>query len=105
LPGASALILDSDGFETKAPFRRHRSRWRDTTGFTVISIPKRLVGFDDDQIRHRKLAKANTAMFGRNAALPNTYGQSASNVAILMTQWRIRAMSRRRTDGQRRAAA
>jgi len=40
LPGASALILDGDGFETKALFRRRRSRWRDTTGFTVISIPK-----------------------------------------------------------------
>jgi len=53
-----------------------------------------MAGFDDDQIRRRKQARSNTAMVGRNAALPNTYGQSAANLAMLVTQWRIRAMSR-----------
>jgi hypothetical protein len=75
LPGAFALIPDSDGFETKALFRRHRSRWRDTTGFTVSSIPKRMAGYDDDPIRHRKLAKANTAMFGATRLCPTRVGK------------------------------
>lgn len=38
LPGARALILSGDAFETKTLFRGNRSRWRDVSGFTVVSF-------------------------------------------------------------------
>jgi hypothetical protein len=94
LPGASTLPLNSDGLETKTLFRRNRSYWIGVTGFTVIAVPKRMVVYDDDRIRHRKIAKANMSLFGRNTGLPNTYGLSAENLDLLMTRWRDRAMTR-----------
>ena len=40
----------------------------------------------------RRLAKANAAFFGRNAGLPDTYGLSPEQLALLMTRWRDRAL-------------
>src|SRR5690348_4499396 len=39
LPGAGALTLDRDGFETRSLFRRSRARWSDVSRFEVARIP------------------------------------------------------------------
>ena len=36
----------------------------------------------------------NVGIVGRNAALPDTYGLSADDLAQLMAQWRERALAR-----------
>jgi hypothetical protein len=40
------------------------------------------------------LAKINTAIVGRNAALPDTYGQRAEDLARLLEQWRSLGLRR-----------
>jgi hypothetical protein len=92
LPGANALTLKGDCFETTSLFRGNRVRWNDVSGFTVISFASKLVGYDHAGMDTRRLAKANTALFGRNAGLPDTYGLSHEQLASLMTRWRDRAL-------------
>jgi hypothetical protein len=96
LPGAGALQLDRDGFETTSLFRRRRSRWQDTSGFEPASIPPsmvRLVVYDDVTVSGKSFAKFNIAVSGRNAGLPDTYGLAAADLARLMTRWRERVLS------------
>jgi hypothetical protein len=97
LPGSGSLKLERDGFETTSLRRRFRTRWADTDGFAAIALPiphtfQKLVAYDDVKAVGGDLAEANTAMIGRNAALPDTYGLSADDLASLMMRWRARAM-------------
>jgi hypothetical protein len=94
LPGAGALTLDGSGFESTNLFRRSRLRWRDVTGFKAGVIPpsgRRFVLFDDITAQDRAIARINTAILGRNGALPDTYGLSADDLADLMRRWHERA--------------
>jgi hypothetical protein len=95
LPGAGALTLDAQGFEATNLFRRHRTRWQDTTGFQAARIPparQMWVVYDDITQNKKSIAKFNIGIVGRNAALPDTYGLSADDLAQLMAQWRGRAL-------------
>jgi hypothetical protein len=97
LPGAGALRLDREGFEVTTLFRRHRSRWQDTTGFMAARIPpapQRWVVFDDLTQSAKRLAKINVEIIGRNGALPDTYGLSPDDLASVMAQWRERVLKR-----------
>jgi hypothetical protein len=96
LPGAGGLTLDRDGFTIISLFRANRSRWQNVTGFQAISVPfssKAMVGFDDVTAKGNALAAVSTAMAGRGAALPDTYGLAVEELVRLMTQWRERAVS------------
>ena len=96
LPGAGALTLDAEGFEAANLFRRHRTRWQDTTGFQAARIPpaqQKLVIYDDVTQSTKTVAQINVGIVGRNAALPDTYGLSAAHLAQLMAQWRERALA------------
>jgi hypothetical protein len=93
LPGAVALTLDSTGFEVTSFYRRSRTRWQDATDFTaarILPARTRFVVFNDTRTG-RRLAKVNTFLAGRSAALPDTYGLSGDDLAQLMAQWRERA--------------
>jgi hypothetical protein len=97
LPGAGGLILDRDGFGVTSLFRRHRTRWQDATGFQAARIPparQSFVVYDDATQSKKSLAKINVGIVGRNAALPDTYGLSADDLAQLMAQWRERTLAR-----------
>jgi hypothetical protein len=97
LPGAGALVLDREGFEVTNLFRHHRTSWQDATGFQAARIPparQKLVSYDDVTQSTKSLAKINVGIVGRNAALPDTYGLSADDLAQLMAQWRERALAR-----------
>jgi hypothetical protein len=50
--------------------------------------------YDDVNVSTKRIAKFNVGIVGRNAALPDTYGLSADNLAQLMVQWRERALAR-----------
>jgi hypothetical protein len=110
LPGAGGLRLDRDGFETTILFRHHRSRWQDVSEFDVWSPAggiARMVGMDDTRsvevlemvvynnknLARRVRAKLGLAIASCEAGLPNTDGLAASDLAILMTRWRERALS------------
>jgi hypothetical protein len=94
LPGAGGLLLDGDGFKMTSLFRSHRSRWQDVQGFQAVAIPpsgQKLVCYDDSGAARSPLAKMSIAISGHNAALPDTYGLSADDLAMLMARWRNRA--------------
>jgi len=95
LPHAGALALDGDGFEGTNLFRRPRSRWQNVSAFEARSIPpahQLFVVYDDASVSARSLARINVAIVGRNAALPDTYGQPAKELASLLEQWRALAL-------------
>jgi hypothetical protein len=97
LPGAGALMLDRDGFEVASLFRRHRTRWQDAAGFIAARLPRarqKMVAYDDATLGTTSLTKFNVSVIGRNAALPDTYGFSADDLAQLMARWRERALRR-----------
>jgi hypothetical protein len=97
LPGAGSLTLDHDGFEVTSLFRRHQTRWQDSAGFQAARLPpapQKWVVYDDLRQSTKSIAKFNVGLAGRNAALPDTYGLSADDLAQLMAQWRERALAR-----------
>jgi hypothetical protein len=94
LPGAGSLVLDREGFQFSSLFRRHRTLWRDASGFTAATVPPArfpLVVFDDRQQRRGTLASLNVGLVGRTSALPDTYGFKADELAQIMAQWHARA--------------
>jgi hypothetical protein len=96
LPGAGRLTLDRDGFEAKTLFRGHRTRWSDTRGFEASTIHpgnQHLVVYDDVTQKRGMLTGINVSITGHNAALGDTYGLSANDLAGLMAQWRERALA------------
>jgi len=94
LPGAGSLVLDREGFQFCSLFRRHRTLWRDASGFAAAAVPPArlpLVVFDDRQQRSGTLASLNVGLVGRTSALPDTYGFKADELAKIMAQWQARA--------------
>jgi hypothetical protein len=96
LPGAAALKLDREGFETTKLFCRYSVRWQDATGFEAARIAGNdMVVYDDRNATGRAIASLNVALVGRNAGLPDTYALPAEVLASLMARWRERAVSPR----------
>src|ERR1700755_2406343 len=94
--GASALELDRQGFEVTRMYRRTSFDWHSTYSFDVAKLPRseeKLVVFDDANERDTLTARMNVGALGHNAALPDTYGMSAEELAHLMAQWRERAVT------------
>ena len=97
LPGAASLKLDREGFEVINLFRRHRTQWKDVGDFSIAAIPPSnivLVVYDDATVENNKIAQFSIKLTGRNAALNDTYGLAAEDLAQAMTQWRARALAR-----------
>ncbi|MDH5835176.1 PH domain-containing protein [Luteimonas kalidii] len=84
VPGASRLVLDADGFEIVSLFRRTRVRWPEVSRFGSTRVGMhRLVGFDfvDGHAGSERLRRVNRNLSGFQAALPDTYGRSAGDLA------------------------
>jgi hypothetical protein len=90
LPGSTWLTVDEDGIEFCTLFRRTRVPWRHIARFGVWAIPpfglRKLVGFDYSE-EYRKfggMRGANRVLVGFEAALPDTYGMSAKDLAEML---------------------
>lgn len=90
-PRASFLTLKEGGFVFCSLFRSHEVRWADVQGFGVQKVGgNRMVAWNyapefSGQARGRRLA---LAMAGCEAALPDTYGFKAEELAAVMNQLR-----------------
>lgn len=76
LPGASALVLDEDGFEIVSLFRRARVGWGEVARFGEVRVGlERLVGFDfvDGARGDGRLQRVNRRVSGFHGALPDRY--------------------------------
>ena len=92
-PNSSYLTVSPDGFTFCALFRQTFVPWSQTTEFVVVNVRNhQMVGWNyalgyQGQKAGRVLAKA---IAGVEAALPDTYGIKASDLANLMNDARRR---------------
>ncbi len=93
LPGSAYLKLDSAGFTFCSLFRAHFTRWSEVDSFAVGMVgTRRLVVFNFNEMHRGQdhLRKVAAAISGYEAALPDTYGRTAADLAALMNDWRQR---------------
>jgi hypothetical protein len=96
LPGAGSLTLDQNGFERITLFLKFRTSWQRVDNFSVCEMAirrgrrMRFVGYDDSELPINNTSRQLT---GRNAALPDSYGLSHEELAVLMRRWRLQALA------------
>jgi hypothetical protein len=91
LPNSSYLTLTEQGFLFSSLFRKHFVTWSDVQSFSPVKIQfNRLVGwnYSTEYLKSRRLRDVNTAVAGVEAALPDTYGWPAEQLAEVMNQLR-----------------
>ena len=92
-PRAAYVELTQDGFTISSLFRRHFTRWTQVAEFFPISVQsKSMVGWNysaefTGSATARRFA---TALSGAEAALPDTYGMRAADLAELLNRVRER---------------
>lgn len=91
LPGASYLELRQDGFECSSLYRKWFQRWSDVEEF----FPQRIAtsemvcwNFAPGYVAQPRGRRVSAGLTGVEAALPDTYGLPASELAALMNRWR-----------------
>lgn len=92
-PKASYLHLAPEGFTFCSLFRAHTVRWDDVREFGVVSISfNRMVTWNfTPEYRATKPGRAlSKSLSGYEAALPDTYGLKAQELAELMEELRRR---------------
>jgi len=92
LPGASYLKLDSEGLTVRSLFRSSSFAWGDISGFAPGLVGgNRGVVFDlvPGSNRQSRLRRFNSAAFGAECALPDTYGLSSEHLAGLLNDWKL----------------
>ncbi len=95
LPGAAKLAIDRDGFVATSLYRGRHTRWSDVSEFQVAQMARgghRIVVYDDATITDGSHLMAGSRIAGRNAALPDTYGLGAEQLAQVLNHWRTRAL-------------
>ncbi len=91
LPGSSYLTLTEEGFLFASLFRRHFVSWSNVQSFVPVKIRfNPMVGWSYSPTfsESQRLRGINSAIVGVEAALPDTYGMSAAQLANLMNQLR-----------------
>jgi hypothetical protein len=91
LPNSSFLTLTEDGFLFSSLFRKHFVAWSDVQAFVPVKIQlNNMVGWNYAPAfsQSQRLRTINTAVAGVEAALPDTYGMPAAELADLMNQMR-----------------
>ena len=91
LPNSSYLTLTEKGFLFVSLFRKHFVEWSNVQSFVPVRMQRRgMVGwnYSSEFRRARRLRSVNSAIAGVEAALPDTYGMSAGQLAQLMNQLR-----------------
>jgi len=89
LPNSSYLTLTDRGFEFASLYRKHFVSWSDVDSFIPIKIQhNRMVGwnYSPEFSKSQRLRSVNTVLAGTEAALPDTYGMFADELAVLMNR-------------------
>jgi hypothetical protein len=95
LPGRAYLRITPEGFEMRSLFRSLQLRWTDVAGFRAgrIGLNKMvLFNYAASYTRSPKARALATALTGTEAALPDTYGYTADDLAALLNDRRARAV-------------
>ncbi len=100
LPGSSYLDVDERGFTTCTMFRKGFVPWTDVAEFYPCDIPpsrRKLVAyrFAPGYTPHATVRKVLSAVAGAEAALPDTYGRSADDLARLLNTIRTERVGTR----------
>lgn len=92
-PRAAYLRLTQHGFEYKTLWRRRYHRWADIAAFGVarISGNDMVVWQWAPGVQPPAGTRLSVALTGVEAALGDTYGMKAEQLAALMEEWRARA--------------
>ena len=92
VPGASYLKLMPDGFVHCSLWRKNRFRWRDVKDFHVIYMRGHpMIVFDVSGLeRVSIMAGLSRFVSGADAALSDTYGLKADDLAKLMNDWKAK---------------
>ena len=91
IPGASYLRLTESGFTVCSLYRATTYQWSNVVGFGTATVRgNALVVYDfsdtyQAQPRSRRAAKA---FMGVEAAIPDTYGHSAEDLARILNEWK-----------------
>jgi hypothetical protein len=91
LPNSSYLTLTEEGFLFSSLFRKRFVAWSSVQSFVPLKIySNSMVGWSySSEFRDsRRFRRVNTAIAGVEAALPDTYGMPAKQLADLMNQLR-----------------
>ena len=100
------MMLDAAGFEMRSVAYTHRKQWKDVRFFSTATIGgiNRVVYVDST--RHGFWAEVDGRFLGGpNAALVDTFGFTADELAVLINRWRQRALSRSQSDVGERIGA
>ncbi|MEO4047516.1 hypothetical protein AAFN46_10550 [Pseudomonas sp. CAU 1711] len=92
LPGANYLRLEEEGFSFSALFRAHRVDWADVQGFAVVRVASNaMVGwrYHEGRQPQGRGVRLSLALAGCHAALPETYGLAAEELAQLLERLRL----------------
>jgi len=93
IPGSAFLLLERDGFTFSSLFRKHSYQWRDIARFGVTRISRNSMvcwEFSPSFTGPKRGAKFSKSLTGVEAALPDTYGKKADDLADLMNELRQR---------------
>jgi hypothetical protein len=94
IPGGSYLLIERDGFTMSSLFRKHSYRWREVGPFGVKRISRNKMvcwNFAPNYSGPKRGASVSKTLTGIEAALPDTYGKKAEDLAELMNELRQRA--------------
>ncbi len=86
-PGSSYLELTENGFTMCSLFRRSTTQWPDVEGFSVIEIAGNEMvswNYTENYEKHQTGRAISKAISASEAALPDTYGMQAKELAGLM---------------------
>jgi hypothetical protein len=92
-PGAAYLRLAPEGFTFCSLFRSHTVRWTDVCEFGAVTIGgNRMVAwnFAPEYTPPGRVRRISKSLYGYEAALPDTYGLKAQELAELMEGLRQR---------------
>jgi hypothetical protein len=86
-----SLTLNSEGFTVIQPWHTTFTPWSDASDFGVEGLRLAIVAYDDRRM-HGPLSRHIRKASGRTSTIPNTYGFSNVELALLLNQWRARAL-------------
>lgn len=91
-PGSSYLLIEESGFTFASLFRKHSILWGQVERFIPVQMGiKQMVGwkYSPDHVKLQRLRSFNMTLLGAEAALPDTYGMSVTELIELLEGCRV----------------